>query len=57
MLFRSIIVGTTREPGEITLTATAKGLAPTTLTLQSQPCLPRPSVPDLPENLVPALSH
>jgi beta-galactosidase len=52
-----ILVGTTREPGEITLTATAKGLAPITLTLQSQPCPVRPSVADLSEKLVPALSQ
>ncbi len=43
-----ILVGTTREPGEITLTANAKGLSSATLILQSQPCLLRPSVPPVP---------
>jgi beta-galactosidase len=40
-----VIVQTTREPGEIQLTASSDGLAPATVTLQSQPSAPRPSVP------------
>ena len=40
-----IIVQSTREPGEIQLTASADGLAPATATVKNQPCVPRPSVP------------
>jgi GcrA cell cycle regulator len=40
-----IIVQSTREPGAIKLTATAKGLSPATVSVQSQPCTPRPAVP------------
>ncbi len=40
-----IIVQSTREPGDIKLTATAKGLSPATVSVQSQPCTLRASVP------------
>lgn len=40
-----IIVQSSREPGEIKLTATAAGLKPTTVTLTTQATTPRPSVP------------
>jgi beta-galactosidase len=40
-----VIVQTTKEPGEIKLTATAEELAPVTTTLRSQLSTPRPSVP------------
>jgi beta-galactosidase len=40
-----IIVQSTRDAGEIKLTATADGLAPTTAAVQTQTCTPRPSVP------------
>jgi beta-galactosidase len=40
-----IIVQSTKEAGEIKLTATADGLKPSTATVQTQPCTPRPSVP------------
>jgi len=40
-----VIVQSTKEAGEIKLTATADGLAPATTTVQAQPCAPRPSVP------------
>ena len=40
-----IIVQSTRDAGEIKLTATADGLAPATTTVLTQPCTPRPSVP------------
>ena len=40
-----IIVQSTREPGEIKLTARAKDLTPATVTVRSQPCTPRPAVP------------
>jgi beta-galactosidase len=40
-----IIVQSTKEPGEIKLTARADGLSPTGLTLQAQPATPRPAVP------------
>jgi beta-galactosidase len=40
-----IIVQSTREAGEIKLTATADGLATTTAVMQTQPCASRPSVP------------
>lgn len=40
-----VIVKTTREPGEIRLTATANGLAPATAVLKAKDSPPRPSVP------------
>jgi beta-galactosidase len=40
-----VIVQTTKDSGEIKLTATSEGLAPATLSLTSQPSTPRPSVP------------
>jgi beta-galactosidase len=40
-----IIVQSTREPGEIKLAATAESLSPATVSVQSQPCTPRPFVP------------
>ncbi len=40
-----ILVQSTTESGEIKLTASADGLSPATVTIQSQPCTPRPSVP------------
>jgi beta-galactosidase len=40
-----IIVQSTREPGTIKLTATAEGLSPATVSVQSQTCTPRPVVP------------
>ncbi len=40
-----IIVQSTRDAGEIKLTATADGLTPATAVEQTQPCAPRPSVP------------
>jgi beta-galactosidase len=40
-----IIVQSTRDAGEIKLTATADGLTPATAVVQTQPCAPRPSVP------------
>ena len=40
-----IIVQSTKEPGDIKLTATAKGLSPATVSVQSQPCTLRASVP------------
>jgi beta-galactosidase len=40
-----IIVQSTKDAGEIKLTATADGLASTTVTLNAQPCAPSPSVP------------
>ena len=40
-----IIVQSTKDAGEIKLTATADGLAPATVAVQAQPCTPRPSVP------------
>jgi beta-galactosidase len=40
-----VIVQSTRDPGEIKLTARAKGLLPATTSVQSQPCTPRPFVP------------
>ena len=39
------IVQSTRDTGEIKLTATADGLAPATAAVQAQPCAPRPSIP------------
>jgi beta-galactosidase len=40
-----VIVQTTKDSGEIKLTATSGGLAPATVSLISQPARPRPSVP------------
>ena len=40
-----IIVQSTRETGEIKLTASADGLAPATASVQTKPGAPRPSVP------------
>jgi len=40
-----IIMQSTKDPGEIKLTARAKDLAPVTVSIQSQPCTPRPFVP------------
>jgi beta-galactosidase len=40
-----IIVQSTRDAGEIKLTATADGLVPATAAVQAQLCTPRPSVP------------
>lgn len=40
-----IIVQSTRRAGEIRLPACADGLAPAIVTVQSQPCTPRPFVP------------
>jgi beta-galactosidase len=39
-----IIVQSTRNAGEIKLTATADGLAPATAVVETQPCALRPSV-------------
>jgi len=39
-----VLVQSTGQPGEITLTATAKNLTPAVLKLQAQPASPRPSV-------------
>jgi len=40
-----IIVQSTKDAGEIKLTATADGLTPATAVVQAQPCAPRPAVP------------
>jgi beta-galactosidase len=40
-----VIVQSTKEPGTLTLTATGEGLKPASVSVQSQPCAPRPSVP------------
>jgi beta-galactosidase len=40
-----VIVQSTKDAGEIKLTATADGLAPATTTVNTQPCRPRPAVP------------
>ena len=40
-----VIVQSTKEAGEIKLTATADGLHPATTTVQTQPCKLRPSLP------------
>ena len=40
-----IIVQSTKDAGEIKLTATADGLEPATAVVQTQPCAPRPSMP------------
>jgi beta-galactosidase len=39
-----VLVQSTREPGEIKLTATADGLTPTVLNLTAQPATPRPAI-------------
>ena len=41
-----IIVQSTKEPGDIKLTAKADGLTPATLTIPAQPVTPRPAVAD-----------
>jgi beta-galactosidase len=40
-----VIIQSTKDAGEIKLTASADGLAPATISVQSQPCTPRPCVP------------
>jgi beta-galactosidase len=40
-----VIVQSTRDAGEIKLSATAVGLLPATTTVQTQPCVPSPSMP------------
>ena len=40
-----ILVQSTKEPGQIQLTASADGLSPATVVVTSQPCMPRPAVP------------
>ena len=40
-----IIVQSTKEPGEIKLTASAEGLSPATASVPSQPCTSRPAAP------------
>jgi beta-galactosidase len=40
-----IIIQSTREPGEIKLTASADGLSPATASVPSQPCASRPAAP------------
>jgi beta-galactosidase len=40
-----VIVQSTRDAGEIKLTAAADGLTPATAAVQTQPCMPRPAVP------------
>ena len=40
-----ILVQSTKDAGEIKLTASAEGLTPVTVSIQSQACTPRPSVP------------
>ena len=40
-----VIVQSSRDAGEIKLTATAGGLAPMTAAVQTRPCAPRPSLP------------
>jgi beta-galactosidase len=40
-----IVVQSTKDAGEIKLTATADNLTPATALVQTQPCTPRPSVP------------
>ena len=39
-----IIVQSTKDAGEIKLTASADGLQPATTTVQAQPCAPRPAI-------------
>lgn len=41
-----IIVQSTPDAGEFKLTASADGLTPATAAVQTQPCAPRPSLPD-----------
>jgi beta-galactosidase len=43
--FAQILVQAARKPGEIKLTASADDLSPATVSVQSQPCTPRPGVP------------
>ena len=43
--FAQVIVQSTKEPGTLTLTAISEGLKSATVSVQSQPCTPRPSVP------------
>jgi hypothetical protein len=38
-------VQSTRDSGEFKLTASSDGLTPSTVVEQTQPCVPRPSVP------------
>lgn len=40
-----IIVQSTKDAGEIKLTASAVGLQPAAITIQTQPCAPRPAIP------------
>jgi len=40
-----IIVQSSKEPGELKLTAKSDGLASTTATITAQPCTPRPALP------------
>jgi beta-galactosidase len=40
-----VIAQSTRDAGEIKLTASADGLAPAATVVRTQPCAPRPSVP------------
>jgi hypothetical protein len=40
-----VIVQSTKDAGEIKLTASADGLKSATVSVQTQPCMPRPSVP------------
>jgi beta-galactosidase len=40
-----VIVQSTRDAGEIKLTATGDNLTPATAVVQTQPCAPRPSMP------------
>jgi beta-galactosidase len=40
-----VIVESAKDAGEIKLTAGADGLQPATITVQTQPCAPRPAVP------------
>ncbi len=41
--FAQVMVQSTRQPGEIKLTASAEGLTPATASVQAQPCTPQPS--------------
>jgi beta-galactosidase len=43
--YAQVLVQSTKISGEIVLTASADGLQPVTVYIQSQPCTPRPSVP------------
>jgi beta-galactosidase len=40
-----VIVQSTKDAGEIKLTAAADGLTPATTSVQTQPCVPRPAMP------------